>query len=29
MGMVKNKCGHSGCRTLKLAVSQQGINEKS
>ena len=26
LGMVKNECGHSGLRTLKLAVSQKGIN---
>ena len=26
LGMVKNGCGHSGLRTLKLAVSQKGIN---
>ena len=26
VGMVKNGCGHSGLRTLKLAVSQEGIN---
>ena len=25
--MVENGCGHSGLRTLKLAVSQKGINE--
>ena len=24
--LVKNGCGHSGLRTLKLAVSQEGIN---
>ena len=27
MGVVKNGCGHSGLRTIKLAVSQKGINE--
>ena len=27
VGMVENGCGHSGLRTLKLAVSQKGINE--
>ena len=26
VGMVKNGCGHSGLRRLKLAVSQEGIN---
>ena len=26
VGVVKNGCGHSGLRTLKLAVSQEGIN---
>ena len=26
VGMVKNGCGHSGLRTLKLAVSQEEIN---
>ena len=26
VGIVKNGCGHSGLRTLKLAVSQKGIN---
>ena len=26
VGLVKNGCGHSGLRTLKLAVSQEGIN---
>ena len=26
---LKNGCGHSGSRTLKLAVSQGGINEVS
>ena len=25
-GMVQNGCGQSGLRTLKLAVSQEGIN---
>ena len=25
VGVVKNGCGHSGLRTLKLAVSQEGI----
>ena len=25
-GLAKNRCGHSGARTLKLAVSQEGIN---
>ena len=25
-GMVKNGCSHSGVTTLKLAVSQEGIN---
>ena len=29
MGMVKNGCGHSGLRTLKLAVSQERINRVS
>ena len=24
--VVKNGCGHSGLRTLKLAVCQKGIN---
>ena len=27
VGMVKNRCGQSGHKTLKLAVSQEGINE--
>ena len=27
VGMVKNGCGHSGLKALKLAVSQKGINE--
>ena len=27
VGVVKNGCGHSGLRTIKLAVSQKGINE--
>ena len=26
VGMVKNGCGNSGLRRLKLAVSQKGIN---
>ena len=26
VSMVKNGCGHSDIRTLKLAVSQKGIN---
>ena len=26
VGLVKNGCGHSGLRTLKLTVSQKGIN---
>ena len=26
VGMVRNGCGHSGLKTLKLAVSQEGIN---
>ena len=26
-GVFKNGCGHSGLRTLKLAVSKEGINE--
>ena len=26
LGMVKNGCGHYGLRTLKLALSQEGIN---
>ena len=26
VGEVKNGCGHTGLRTLKLAVSQKGIN---
>ena len=26
VGIVKNWCGHSGLRTLKFAVSQEGIN---
>ena len=26
VGIVKNGCGHSGLRTLKLAVSQEWIN---
>ena len=26
VGVVKNECGHSGLRTLKLAVSQEGIS---
>ena len=26
VGMVKNEFGHSGVRTLKLALSQEGIN---
>ena len=26
MGLVKYGCGHSGLRTLKLAVSQEGMN---
>ena len=25
LDVVKNGCGHSGLRTLKLAVSQKGI----
>ena len=27
LDIVKSGCGHSGLRTLKLAVSQEGINE--
>ena len=27
--MVKNGCGQSGHKTLKLAVSQEGVNEKN
>ena len=27
VGMVKNGCGQSGHKTLKLALSQEGINE--
>ena len=26
LGVVKNGCGHSGLVTLKLGVSQEGIN---
>ena len=26
VGMVRNGCGHSGLRALKLALSQEGIN---
>ena len=26
VGVVKNGCGHSSLRTLKLAVSQEAIN---
>ena len=26
VGLVKSGCDHSGVRTLKLAVSQKGIN---
>ena len=26
VGEVKNGCDHTGLRTLKLAVSQKGIN---
>ena len=26
MGMLKNGCGHSGLRTLKLFLSQKGLN---
>ena len=26
VGMAKNGCGHSGLRTLKLAVYQEGFN---
>ena len=26
VGVVKNGCGHSDLRTLKLAASQEGIN---
>ena len=26
VGVVKNGCGHSGLRALKLAVSQEAIN---
>ena len=26
VGVVRNSCGHSGLRTLKLALSQEGIN---
>ena len=26
VGMVKNGCGHSGLTTLKLALSQEGID---
>ena len=29
VGMVKNGCGQSGHKTLKLAVSQEGVNEKN
>ena len=28
-GVVNNRCDHSGLRTLKLAVSQEGINGAS
>ena len=27
VSVVKNGCGHSGVRTLKLAISQKRINE--
>ena len=26
VGVVKNGCGHSGLRTLKLAIPQEGMN---
>ena len=26
VGVVQNGCGHSGLRTLKSAVSQEGVN---
>ena len=26
VGVVKNECGHSDLRTLRFAVSQEGIN---
>ena len=26
MSVVRNGCGYSGLRTLKLAISQKGIN---
>ena len=26
MGMILNGCAHSGCKNLKLAVSQKEIN---
>ena len=26
VGMVRNGCDHSGLKTLKLAVSQEGVN---
>ena len=29
LGVAKNGCGHSGLGTLKLAVSQEGINRVS
>ena len=29
VGLVKNGCGYSGLRTLKLDVFQEGINEVS
>ena len=29
VGMVRSGCGHSGHRTLKLAVSQEGINGRN
>ena len=27
VGVVKNGCGYSSLRTLKLAVSQKGMND--
>ena len=29
VGVVKNRCGHSGLSTLKLFLYQEGINGKS
>ena len=26
VGVIKDGCGHSGLRTLKLELSQEGIN---